>query len=77
MRKKDFEQIAQAIKDARDALKLGAPSRTIPDLEESYYQECARIDRALDGLSRDVSKPLAMTNPKFSRERFLALCGVR
>lgn len=65
MTAKDFQAIAGAIKDARDALLPGlSPGDT-------------SINRAFDSLSRDLARVLATTNPRFDRARFLAACGVK
>lgn len=65
MTKKDFEAIAGAIKDAREALKVG-PADPI-----------SNVDLVLNGLARTCAKVLATTSPKFDRARFLAACGVK
>ena len=61
MTKKDFEAIAGALKDARDAALTDTP-RVIPQI--------------FDSLSRTLADVCATTNPRFQRARFLKACGV-
>ena len=63
MTKKDFEKIAGAIKDARDAV---GPNPDRPFLTMTIF----------DSLSRTIADVCATTNPKFQRMRFLTACGV-
>ena len=60
MTKKDFEKIAGAIKDARDAVCVSHPMQA----------------RIFDSLSRTIADVCATTNPRFQRMRFLTACGV-
>lgn len=63
MTKKDFEAIASAMKDAREA----SDPR---DFSVTHH-------RVFDSLSRSVADVCARQNPKFQRLRFLAACGVK
>ena len=67
MTKKDFEKIAGAIKDARDALQ--------PD-GDSLLSIRGRHNQVFDSLSRTIADVCATTNPRFQRMRFLTACGV-
>lgn len=61
MTRKDFVAIAEAIKDARDALGFS-------DSIES---------RVLDSMAKSIANVCATTNPRFDRSKFLEACGVR
>lgn len=70
MTKKDFEAIAQAIKDAREASGPVPVANTVPANE--YFRNA----RIFDSLSRSVADVLALQNPRFKRLTFLKDCGV-
>lgn len=64
MRKTDFETIAQAIKDSKDALRIEGhplPRQTV---------------QIFNSLSRSIADVCAKQNSRFDRARFLSACGV-
>lgn len=65
MTKKDFEAIAGALRDNRDAL-----SASLPNSDPALVQ---RIHAATCGT---IARVLAMQNARFNRAKFLAACGV-
>lgn len=79
LRKKDFEAIGQAIKDARfaslpDDRLVGIP---LTDSEVAHQDRKRREHRQIfDSLSREISSTLAKQSPKFDVSRFLTTCGV-
>lgn len=68
MTKKDFEGIAEALKDGRDAL-LVSIDPTSPELAQ-------RVNRIFGSMCADVARVCARQNPRFDRARFMAACGI-
>ena len=66
MTKKDFDAIARALRDARDAALVTAESEGGKRV----------VTQVFDSLCRDLAPRIASTNPKFDRSRFLIDCGV-
>lgn len=64
MTKKDFEAIAGALRDNRDAL-----SATLPT-------EAATIQRIHASTCSTIAANLKLQNARFNRAKFLAACGV-
>ncbi len=65
MTRKDFEALAEAIRDARNALIASAP--------EGSRQEIHRITLSM---ATDIAKVCATQNPRFDKARFLTTCGM-
>ena len=68
MSKKDFEQIAVALKDGRDALQAS--------LGISNGEGLRRVQRIHASTCGTVAGVLAKQNARFDRAKFLAACGV-
>lgn len=68
MTKKDFEAIASALKDGREAL------RSAEDDADAATERMR--SQVFDSMSRSLADVCAKTNPRFNRSRFLAACGV-
>ena len=60
MTRKDYEKIAQAVRQVN---------------EDVSGWEDARPDEVLDLLASYLCKVLEQDNPRFDRERFLSACG--
>lgn len=64
MRKQQIEKIAQAVNDAREAVRMEGhplPRQTV---------------QIFDSVARTLADVLATETPKFQRSKFLAQCGV-
>lgn len=70
MTRKDYELIAAAIKSHVDRLR--APDRS------GYAVANAAMGlplAAVEGTAKSVATALALDNPRFDRQRFMAACG--
>ncbi len=69
MTKKDFEAIAIALRDGRDAI-LGALAA------ELSSADLTRAQRIHASTCATIANTLKMQNARFNRAKFLAACGV-
>lgn len=70
MTKKDFEAIAVALRDGRDALLATLMLNAAEDVE---YAQVQRIHAAT---CATIGHTLKLQNARFNRAKFLAACGV-
>lgn len=64
MTRKDFELIANAIRNEREQWKGNHPD------------DLRTMTETLDNLAQSLGRKLMDANPRFDRERFLQACGV-
>lgn len=70
MTKKDYELIAEAIANAKTRILFKAKIGHISD-----DVAAARID-GLNITADEIAEALALDNPKFLEDRFMAACGI-
>lgn len=65
MTRKDFEALAEAIRDGQNALIASAPSGDRPLILQVFRS-----------MAIDIAKVCATQNAKFDKSRFLQACGM-
>lgn len=74
MRAKDFMEIQEAVKAAREAVLSAIPVDYADSPTRAKSQRnCINAD--FDRLARDLASTLERQNPRFDRIRFLTGCG--
>ena len=65
MTRKDFEALAEAIRDCQNALVVSVPAESRPVVLQTTRS-----------MALDIAKVCAGQNARFDRSRFLAACGM-